>query len=105
MINLIVRNVAATCVCRKHTFVVATDQTSRAPRKCGQPISASFSAELARTNALQTSLNLISAASIASYKFRYNERASSARCTYTCRYIIRKAVSHISLSIRFRMRN
>jgi len=48
VINLIVRNVAATCACRKHTFVVVTDQTSRAPRKCGQPISISFSAELAR---------------------------------------------------------
>lgn len=81
MINLTVRNVAATCACRKHTFVVATGQTSRAPRKCGQPISASFSAELSRTNALQTSLDLISAASIASHKSRYNERVSSASRT------------------------
>ena len=55
--------------------------TSRAPRKCGQPISASFS-ELTRTNALQTFLNLISATTIASYKFRYNERASSANYIY-----------------------
>lgn len=87
---------------RKHTFVVATNQTSRVPRKCGQPISTSFSAELAGTNALQMSLNLISAVSIASYKFRYNERVSSTRCTYA--YNPQSHYSQLSV-VRFRIQN
>lgn len=88
---------------RKHAFAVATNQTSRTPRKCGRPISASFSAELAGTDALQSPVNLISASAVPHRKFRWNVRSTSTDPTCKIRGIVPIGLPSSSRHVLFRL--